>query len=712
MRRRLLAKSGRHFPLGATIIEDGVNFAIYSKNADAVELLLFENPDDVSPSFSFILKNRTMNVWHIFIEGLKAGQLYAYRVYGKYEPESGLRFNPNKVLVDPYAKAITGDYDIRGDHFGYDIYSDKKDLSFSNRDNIAYSPKCVVIDDKFDWEGDRHPLIPPNDLVIYETHVKGLTIHPTSGVKFPGTYIGIIEKIGYFKELGINCIQLLPVHHSHQDIHLRHKGLSNYWGYNTLGYFAPDIRFSTNSYIGCQVYEFKQMVKELHKAGIEVILDVVYNHTCEGNELGPTLCFRGIDNPTYYKLKKDKRYYEDFSGCGNTLNFDEPQVIKLVMDSLRYWVTEMHVDGFRFDLASVLGKSGGRFSQLSLFFVAVHQDPVLSRVKLIAEPWDIAPEDSYHLGNFPLNWAELNGKFRDAVRRFIKSDPGMIAEMGYRLTGSADLYGSSGKTPSHSINFVTSHDGFTLNDLVSYSKKHNEMNLEDNRDGTDENFSYNWGVEGETDDPEILNIRDRLMKNFIVVLMLSQGVPMMLGGDEFKRTQKGNNNAYCMDNEISYYNWEFLKKNREFFEFVKRCIRIRNNNPHFKRPYFFDEIRKVDTEHFTVKWFNERLKMPNWGKYDEYSLAFLIEGRVVENDLDGPINKDFYVILNSHWEPKIYKVPKLKNSRWYRIIDTSMKYPECIVENETDFPVDVSNGYFVNPRTVVCLMRYDINKGR
>jgi len=707
LERRITIRNGRFFPLGATPIEGGVNFAIYSKYAKAVELLLFDNVDDVTPSHSFVLKNRTMNVWHIFLEGIREGQLYAYRVYGEYEPEKGLRFNPNKLLMDPYAKAITGDYGLDGDHYGYDIDSNQKDLSFSNTDNIRFAPKCVVIRDDFDWGGDRHPRIPLNELIIYETHIKGLTIHRSSGVRFPGTYLGVIDKIEYFRQLGINCIEFLPVHQSHQDIFLRKKGLSNYWGYSTLGYFAPDFRFSTNSYIGCQVPEFKQMVKELHKAGIEVILDVVYNHTCEGNELGPTLCFRGIDNPTYYKLKEDKRFYEDYSGCGNCPNFDEPQVIKLVMDSLRYWVLNMHVDGFRFDLASVLGRSNGKFSQVSAFFVAVHQDPVLSNVKLIAEPWDIAPEDSYHLGNFPLNWFELNGKFRDTVRRFVKSDSGMIGDMGYRLTGSSDLYGASGKTPSHSINFVTSHDGFTLNDLVSYSKKHNEANLEDNRDGFDCNFSYNWGIEGETNDEEINQLRDRLMKNFIFVLMLSQGVPMLLGGDEFKRTQKGNNNAYCQDNEISHYNWEFLKKNQQFFEFVRRCINLRKNNPHFRRPYFFDEIRKVDESHFTVKWYNERLRIPQWNREEEYSLAFLIEGCVVDQD-GRQLNKDFYIILNSHWEPKLFRVPKIKYSKWFRIIDTSLKFPFDIVDNEKEFPIDVSSGYFVQPRTFVCLMRYDL----
>jgi len=706
VKRNLISKNGRYFPLGATLGEDGVNFAIYTKHADSVELLLFNNPDDINPAYTFLLKNRTMNVWHIFIEGIGEGQLYAYRVYGKYLPEEGYRFNPNKILMDPYAKAITSDYDIRGDHFGYDQNSELKDLSFSNTENIQYSPKCIVIDDKFDWDGDSPPLIPSNEMIIYETHVKGLTIHSSSGVKHPGTYPGVAEKAEYLKRLGINCVQLLPVHHSHQDIYLRHKGLTNYWGYNTLGYFAPDVRYSTMSYSGCQVKEFKQMVKDLHRAGIEVILDVVYNHTCEGNELGPTLCFRGIDNLTYYKLKENKRYYEDYSGCGNCLNFDEPQVIKLVMDSLRYWVLAMHVDGFRFDLASVLGRSNGKFSQASSFFVAVHQDPVLSRVKLIAEPWDISQEDSYQLGNFPLNWAELNGKFRDAARRFVKSDPGMIGEMGYRLTGSSDLYGSSGRTPSHSINYITSHDGFTLNDLVCYSKKHNEMNLENNRDGMDENFSYNWGVEGVTDNMDILALREHLARNFIAILMFSQGVPMMLGGDEFRRTQKGNNNAYCQDNEISHYNWTLLKKNWTFFEFVRRCIKLRNNNPHFKRPYFFDEIRKIDTEHFNVKWYNEKLKVPRWNNRDEYSLSFIIEGRVKKNDTI--LNKDFFVILNSYWEPKLFKVPKIKNSRWFRIIDTGLNFPECAAENETDYPVDVANGYYANQRTVVCLMRYDI----
>ncbi len=698
---------GRFYPLGATIFENGVNFAIYSKYATAVELLFFESIGDKYPSQTFIIKNRTMNVWHIFIEGAKRGQLYAYRVYGDYIPEEGLRFNPNKILMDPYAKAISGDYEINGDHFGYDINSPELDLSFSNIENIDSSPRCIVVDDSFDWDDDRILQIPLNELIIYETHIKSLTAKQGSGSNNPGTYLGVVDKIEYFKKLGINCVEFLPVHHIHQEKHLLKKGLSNYWGYNTLGYFAPDVRFSTRSYIGCQVDEFKTMVRELHKAGIEVILDVVYNHTCEGNELGPTLSFRGIDNPTYYKLKKDKRYYEDYSGCGNCLNFDEPQVIKLVMDSLRYWVLTMHVDGFRFDLASVLGRTNGKFSQISSFFVAVYQDPVLSRVKLIAEPWDIALEDSYQLGKFPPNWSELNGKYRDAIRKFVKSDPGMIAEMGYRLTGSSDLYDVSGRTPCHSINFVTSHDGFTLNDLVSYSHKHNEANLEDNKDGFDDNNSYNWGVEGKTDNPDILTLRDRLMKNFISILILSQGVPMILGGDEFKRTQKGNNNAYCQDNDMSYYDWELLKKNYDFFEFVRRCIKLRKNNAHFKRPYFFDTIRKVDSYHFNIKWFNEKLRMPQWDKPDEYTLAFLIEG--CETDKNFRMrNKDFYIILNSYWEPKIFKIPKVKGSRWYRIIDTSLKFPENIAEEETDFPLDVSMGYYVNARTVVCLMRYDV----
>lgn len=707
MASKYKVSAGRFYPLGATLYEDGVNFAIFSKYATSVELLLFDSLEDKMPSQTFVINNRTMNVWHIFVEGAGRGQLYAFRVYGDYNPEEGYRFNPNKVLMDPYARAITGDYDIKGDHYGYDINSLKRDLSFSNVDNIDSSPRCIVIDDNFDWKDEKIPQIPLNELVIYETHIKGLTASSNSGVNYPGTYLGVIEKIDYFKKLGVNCLQLLPVHHIHQERHLLEKGLLNYWGYNTLGYFAPDVRFSTRLYPGCQVDEFKTMVRELHRAGIEVILDVVYNHTCEGNEMGPTLCFRGIDNLSYYKLKKDKRYYEDYSGCGNCLNFDEPQVIKLVMDSLRYWVLTMHVDGFRFDLASVLGKSNGKFSQISSFFVAVHQDPLLSRVKLIAEPWDIAAEDSYHLGNFPLNWAELNGRYRDTVRRFVKSNSGMIGEMGYRLTGSSDLYGVSGKTPYHSINFITSHDGFTLNDLVSYSKKHNEANQENNKDGSDDNNSYNWGVEGETDDVEINRLRERLMKNFVAILMLSQGVPMLLGGDEFKRTQKGNNNAYCQDNEISYYDWRLLDKNYTFFEFVRRCIRLRIKNAHFRRPYFFDTIRKVDSYHFNIKWYNERLKRPHWEGFDEYSLAFLIEGCEVDEN-SNLRNKDFFVILNSHWEPKIFSIPKRRNSLWYRIIDTSLKFPEDIANDEREFQVDVSSGYYVNPRTVVCLMRYDI----
>ena len=695
---------GDFFPLGATIKDGGVNFALYSKYAERVDLLLFDKLKDAFPAQVIHIEDRTRFVWHCFAENVKPGQFYAYRVYGPYKPEEGLRFNPNRLLIDPYANAISGKFDPDWCHLGYDPYSAFGDLSFDNKGNAGGAPKCIVVDHIFEWEGDCQHCIPMQDTIIYEVHLKGFTAHRSSGVSNPGTYLGVIEKIPYLKSLGITSVEFLPVHHCQDEDFFIRKGLRNYWGYNTLGFFAPDNRFSTNQYQGCQVNEFKEMVKALHRAGIEVILDVVYNHTCEGNEKGPTYALRGIDNQTYYKLSQDRRYYMDFTGCGNSLNFDEPQVIKFVMDSLRYWVEVMHVDGFRFDLASALGREKGKFDQVSGFFTAIHQDPVLSRIKLIAEPWDISADD-YQVGNFPIDWAEWNGKYRDCVRKFVKGDAGMLSEIGYRLTGSSDLYAEDGRTPYHSINFITCHDGFTVNDLVSYAGKHNEANLENNRDGNDTNYSWNWGIEGETRDQKINELRKRLVKNFFTILMVSQGVPMILGGDEFLRTQRGNNNAYCQDNEISHFDWSLAAKNKDMVEFVRRLIAFRKRTPLFRRRIFFSCQDGVLDRCKDINWYDENLNPPDWGNPEKRCLAFLIEGDKM-NEISQNHGKDVMVIINSHWEEKHFHLPKSNNGEtWYRIIDTALSPGKDISEDDKAYPLPSKENYLAAPRSVVVLVR-------
>lgn len=693
---------GNHYPLGATSVKGGVNFAIYSKHAQGVELLLFDKATDSQPTHVIKVENKTRFVWHCMVEGISAGQLYSYRIYGDYKPEEGLRFNPNRVLLDPYAKAITGKYNRKICSLGYDPFSAMSDLSFNIDDNIQGAPKCVVVDDNsFNWEGDKLPEIPMNEMIIYEAHIKGMTAHPSSKVKNKGTYLGVIQKIPYLKKLGITSIEFLPVHHCQDEDFLLEKGLSNYWGYNTLGYFAPDVRYSTESYPGCQVDEFKEMVKSLHSEGIEVILDVVYNHTCEGNEKGPTYCYKGVDNPTYYNLASNKRYYMDYTGCGNSLNFDDPQVVKLVMDSLRYWVEEMHVDGFRFDLASVLGREHGCFDQVSSFFVTIHQDPVLSKVKLIAEPWDIG-WDSYQVGNFPIDWAEWNGKYRDCIRKFLKGDSMKLPEMGYRLTGSSDLYSDDGRTPFHSINFITCHDGFTLYDLVSYASKHNEANLENNRDGNDDNNSWNWGAEGETDDPYINELRKKMAKNYLTILILSQGIPMLLAGDEFLKTQKGNNNAYCQDNDINYLNWTLADKNKDIVEFSKKLISLRKKYPHFTRKNFFTGADRNLDNIKDITWYDENLNEPEWSNPEKRILCFLLQGEEVEGK---SVKEDFMVIINSFWEERHCKLPANGEEKWYRILDTSLKSGQDIVEEEKVLLTEMQDCYKANARSIVVLLR-------
>lgn len=700
---------GGSSPQGATPVAGGVNFALFSRYAAGVDLLLFDHPLDAVPTEIIRINHRTRFVWHCFVAGLAPGQLYAYRVRGPYQPQNGLRFNPNRLLIDPYARAITGKFVPGICHLGYDPASPLADFSFNGLDNAGGAPKCIVVDNRFDWEGDAPPRIPHQETIIYEVHLKGLTAHVTSGVKHPGTYLGVIEKIPYLKSLGITAVEFLPVHHCHSEDLLLKKGLTNYWGYNTLGFFAPDNRFSTGSYPGCQVQEFKQMVKALHKAGLEIILDVVYNHTCEGDERGPTLSFRGIDNITYYKLQKDKRYYTDFSGCGNTLNFDEFQVVKMVMDSLRYWVKEMHVDGFRFDLATILGREKGCFSREAGLFKAIHQDPVLAGVKLIAEPWD-ATHGSYQLGNFPADWAEWNGAYRDCVRKFVKGVPGVLPEMGYRLTGSSDFFAHGGQTPCSSINFVTCHDGFTLNDLVSYKKKHNEANLENNKDGANENNSFNCGREGATTDQMIIERRKKNIKNFFALLLISQGIPMILGGDEFLRTQKGNNNAYCQDNESSYFDWSLADTNQDMINYVRQMIAFRKCHPHFCQGKFFTGLDLDLDAMKDINWYSGDLGPPDWFNPKKGFLAFLIQGSELTRPACREKECDILVILNALESGKIFSLPRTRPGAVYHmILDTSRPYGQDLLTNEDAAPLP-GRFYIVAPQSVVILSSKFFNK--
>ena len=578
---------GRGWPLGAHWDGRGVNVAVYSEEATGVDLCLF---DDAGNEERTPLYAGLQNVWHAWLPGIGPGQRYGFRATGPYEPINGLRYNPNKLLVDPYARALCGSVDWGAPINGYRHDDPALDLSFDEQDDAHGVPKGVVIDPEFDWDGDTQLRIPWQDSIIYETHVKGFSQqNPAVPEPLRGTYAGLAHSasLDYLTSLGITAVELLPIHPSVDEQRLYQMGLSNYWGYNSLCFLAPDGRYSSAGSCGEQVREFKAMIKTLHQAGIEVILDVVYNHTCEHNEFGPTLSLRGLDNPTYYRLVPGReRYYLDYTGTGNSLNAQHPQVLQLIMDSLRYWITEMHVDGFRFDLAATLARELYDVNRLSAFFDIIHQDPVISQVKLIAEPWDVG-EGGYQVGNFPVLWTEWNGKYRDTVRHFWRGDAGHIDELAYRLSGSSDLYDEAGRGPLASVNFVTAHDGFTLADLVSYSTKHNDANGEHNRDGADDNISWNCGVEGPTDDPEILALRTRQQRNFLAMLLLSQGVPMILGGDEIGRTQMGNNNAYCQDNATSWYDWDLSPADEALLDFTRQIIDFRKEHPALRRRRFF-----------------------------------------------------------------------------------------------------------------------------
>jgi len=694
--------AGKYYPLGATLQDDGVNFAIYSKHAREVFLLLFERPDG-KPTDTIRLEQRTRYVWHAFVRGIGAGQLYGYKVRGEYAPGQGLRFNEHKLLLDPYAKAFTGK--CTNTHnllLAYDALCPQKDLVMDRRDNTAIVPKSIVIDTAFDWQGDTRPDIPLEQLIIYETHLKGFTAHPSSGVAEPGTYLGFVEKIPYLKSLGINAVEFLPLQEFLiEDYHLA-EGLTNYWGYNTIGYFAPEYSYGSRKTPGCQVQEFKTLVRELHRAGIEVIMDVVYNHSGEGNELGPTLCFRGIDNPTYYCLEgapaEPLRKYKDVTGCGNSMNLADPHVMRMVMDSLRYWVQEMHVDGFRFDLATALGREEGRFEKSSSFFDAISQDPVLNTIKIIAEPWDI---ETYQVGNFPVDWSEWNGKFRDTVRRFMRGDAGQLQDLGWRLTGSADLYGDDGRHPYNSINFVTCHDGFTLNDLVSYNKKHNEANGEGNKDGADENFSWNCGVEGQAADPAILRLRKQLIKNYFYCLFFSRGTPMMLGGDEFLRTQQGNNNAYCQDNPISWFDWEHAQKHADILAFCRSAIAFRKTFSILQGKKFFAGAAPDAAAVPDIVWFNDLLKPPAWENPESRTICFQIDGSREHSALGDYL---LFFILNADVKAQSVHLPMAGDRRWHRIVDTGLPAGEDFIDPATRQPLQQQQLYQASPRSCVMLL--------
>ncbi len=672
---------GRPYPLGATWDGEGVNFALFSENATGVDLCLFRHEDQDQETHRIRLDECTDLVWHVYLPEVRPGQLYGYRVHGPYDPQAGHRFNPFKLLIDPYAKALTGMVKWSDAMFGYRLGDQEEDLSYDERNNTSNMPKCVVIDQAFSWGSDTLLNTPWSKTIIYEVHVKGITQqHPDVPEPLRGTYAGLSSPpmIEYFQSLGITAVELLPIHHFINDKYLHEKGLTNYWGYNSIGFFAPDIRYASYPDQGRKIYEFKTMVKTLHSAGIEVILDVVYNHTGEGNHLGPTLSFRGIDNASYYRLvPENPRYYMDYTGCGNTLNVRHPRTLQLIMDSLRYWVCEMHVDGFRFDLASALARELHDVDRLSAFFDIIHQDPILSQVKLIAEPWDLG-EGGYQVGNFPPGWAEWNGKYRDSIRQYWKGDGGLLAEIGYRLAGSSDLYGASGRQPFASINFVTAHDGFTLRDLVSYNHKHNDANAEDNRDGSDHNDSWNCGVEGPTDDSAINELREKQKRNFLATLFLSQGVPMLCGGDELGRTQHGNNNAYCQDNEISWFNWDLDKPAQQLLEFTKHLIQLQQTHPVFQRRRFFQGRKIQGSEVKDISWFgSDGKEMTD----EEWHMGFRSMGlrlagdAIEETDARGrPIVGDtFLLLLNAHHEPIDFVLPAhRKDVLWELVFDTAL----------------------------------------
>jgi len=672
---------GKSYPLGATWDGKGVNFALFSEHASKIELCLFDSIDATHESVCLALTERTDQVWHAYLPEALPGQIYGYRVHGPYEPAQGHRFNPNKILLDPYARSIARDVRWADEVFGYRMGDPEADLSFDDRDSAAFAPLGVVIDPAFTWGNDQPPRTPWHKTIIYELHVKGFTqLHPELPEKLRGTYAGLASEfvVNHLLNLGVTAVELMPVHHFVNDRMLVDRGLTNYWGYNTLSYFAPESRYCATHIPQDAVQQFKMMVAALHAAGIEVILDVVYNHTAEGNQMGPSLSMRGIDNSVYYKLSpEDPRYYMDYTGCGNSLNVRHPRVLQLIMDSLRYWVVDMHVDGFRFDLASTLARELFDVDRLGAFFDIIHQDPILSQVKLIAEPWDVGV-GGYQVGNFPVLWSEWNGKYRDNVRRFWKGDGGTLNEFATRLSGSSDLYQDDGRKPYASVNFITCHDGFNLQDLVSYNEKHNEANGENNQDGANDNNSWNCGAEGPTDDPAIRSLRAQQKRNFMTTLILSQGVPMLLAGDELSHTQQGNNNTYCQDSELTWLNWQLNDEEREFLEFVREVIAIRRTQPVFQRRKFFQGRAIFGADIGDITWFEPSGKPMGeeaWQAGFNQCFGFHLAGDLI-GDVDERgqpvIGDSILILMNAYHEAIPFRLPvRVKGQRWQRLIDTA-----------------------------------------
>ncbi len=690
-RQRAQQIAGSPFPRGATFDGRGVNFSLFSEGSESVELCLF---DAAGQNESRIrIRERTSGVWHLYVPDIQPGQLYGYRVHGPYDPHTGLRFNPSKLLLDPYAKAIGRPLKWADELFAYPLGDPDGDLTPDERDSAPFAPLAAVVDPSFDWSGEKRPAHLPHETIIYEAHVRGMTkLNPDVPEELRGTYAGMACEpvLAHLRALGVTAIELMPVHYFLDDRHLIDKGLCNYWGYNTLGYFAPEPRYASKSSSPIEVLrEFKQMVKDLHNAGFEVILDVVYNHTAEGNHAGPTLSLRGIDNVAYYRtVPNDPRYYMDFTGCGNTLNMLHPCAIQLLMDSLRYWVTEMHIDGFRFDLASALARELKEVDQLGAFFDTIYQDPTLAPAKLIAEPWDLG-ENGYQVGNFPLGWMEWNGRYRDAVRRFWKGDMGLHSEIATRLAGSADLYETTHRPPSASVNFVTAHDGFTLQDLVSYEHKHNEANGEDNRDGADDNNTWNCGAEGPTEDAAIIELRERQKRNLWCALLLTQGSPMISGGDELSRTQQGNNNAYCQDNELSWYHWDLDDRRKAFLDFAQRVVQYRKQHPNFHRYAFYDHDPDAAHPDKNIVWFRadgKRMGAKDWenGGWMR-TLGMYLNGAAPEiRDSAGNCaeDKDFLILLNAHYQRVPFRISyELYHSGWKVVFDTAR--PDLAVEEQS-----------------------------
>jgi isoamylase len=667
---------GDPFPLGSYWDGKGVNFALYSHNATGVELCLFNAAKGEKETQRIKLTERTHDVWHAFLPDVKPEQLYGYRVYGPYDPPNGHRFNPNKVLLDPYSKAMCNIIEWDDTLYGYEIGKD--DLVMDTRDNAAVAPKSAVIDHYFDWGDDKLPKVAYHNMVIYEAHVKGFTkLFKGIPDEIKGTYAALAcpTVIDYLKKLGITAIELMPVHQSIPDRHLVEKGLTNYWGYNTIGFFAPGILFYSGMETAGQVIEFKTMVKELHKAGIEVILDVVYNHTAEGNQLGATLSYKGVDNTEYYRLADDKRFYFDYTGTGNTLNARLPNVLMLIMDSLRYWVQDMHIDGFRFDLAAALARELHDVNRLSAFFNIIYQDPVISQVKLIAEPWDVG-EGGYQIGQFPPGWAEWNGKYRDCMRDYWRGADSVLGEFAERFTGSSDLYKNDNRNPTASINFITAHDGFSLQDLVSYNDRHNEANGEDNKDGADDNRSWNCGAEGPTEDAGIIALRNKQKRNFLATLFLSQGVPMLLAGDEAGHTQNGNNNAYCQDNEISWIDWE--KADQDLIAFTSQLIHFRRSHPVFSRKRWFQGRPVRNRGLADISWFlpdSSEMEESHWKEGFAKSLGIYLNGNGLNtvDETSQPVTDDsFYILFNAHSGTVDFKLPDEKyGKKWKKVWDTA-----------------------------------------